>query len=635
NPYDGNVRIRECKEMIKALHDAGISVVMDVVYNHVYDIKTVSFEKMVPNYYFRMNADGSYSQASGCGNDTASERAMFRNFMIDSCRYWVDEYHVDGFRFDLMGLHDSETMNLIRNNLDQVDERITMWGEGWYMGSNFPTKTCTGAALRGATQTNGSLNERIGFFSDEIRNALKGSVFESTAKGWLQGTGSSANTIVNNIRANPSNISNPVPSKVVQYSSCHDNQTLWDRLAASQSISDFRARNTKLVQQTKLNAAFLNTSQGITFTLAGDEFGRSKDNDDNSYKSSPIENMLDWSLAESNADIVSYYAGMREIRENFSPFTANDRTAGCKTGFINPVYKKVGVADVLQTSDGYSALWTNNVEGEWNKVLVLTNNKSKTVEFTLDNDENKDWVIIANAEQAGVKSLGEVNDNVFTLAPFSAIVAVDKASFEDIGVSSDRGTVKVKAVDTVTGNTIDSYAITGTIGSGYSVVEPTSIGLEYELQKVDGDMSGVFTADDKVVTLEYGYFVPNSVKNVDLTGDGKTNINDATALQLHIAGLKTMADEYLNKADVTTDGKKNINDVTMIQRYIAGLSVGLGTVTVNYYINGTADEKAVPSTTYTGRVGTNYSSHAASMLGYQVDTENFPIEEVTVVYGNV
>ena len=633
NPYDGNVRIKECKQMIKALHDAGISVVMDVVYNHTY-ITDTSFNRTVPQYYYRMNADGSYSSASGCGNDTASERRMFRNFMIQSCRYWVDEYHVDGFRFDLMGLHDAETMNLIRANLDEVDPRISIWGEGWSMGSNFPKKTCTGAALYPATQSNSSqLDSRVGFFSDEIRDALKGSVFEKKAKGWLQGSGSTTKTVIDNIRANPSNIGSAVPSKVVQYSSCHDNQTLWDRLADSQDITDFRARTGILVQETKLNAAFLHTSQGITFTLAGEEFGRSKDNDENSYSSSATENMLDWSLAQSNSDIVSYYAGLRKIRENFSPFTANDRTAKCATDYINPEYTQIGVASVLKTCDGYSALWTNNVEGEWSKMLVLTNNKNKKVSYSLNN-ENTDWVIIADDQQAGVKKLSEVNDNVFTLAPRSAVIAVDKASFESVNVSNDRGSVSVKAVDSVTGKIIDSYAITGKIGDNYSVSVPKTIGEEYDLLSVSGDMEGVFASVDKEVLMNFGYFVPDSIKNIDLNGDGKTNINDATALQLHLAALKTMPDEYLEKADVSSDGNKNINDVTMIQRYIAGLSVGLGTVTVNYYKTGT-DEKAIPSLVYTGRVGSSYTSKAASLLGYELNTENYPTENVTVAYGNV
>ncbi|MBQ7505556.1 MAG: type I pullulanase [Ruminococcus sp.] len=633
NPYDGNVRIKECKQMIQALHNAGISVIMDVVYNHTY-VTDTCFSRTLPNYYYRMKDDkGTYSSASGCGNDTASERAMFRKYMIESCRYWVDEYHVDGFRFDLMGLHDSETMNMIRANLDEVDSRIAMWGEGWYMGSNFPSKTCSGNALVPATQANSSkLDKRIGFFSDEIRDALKGSVFQKTAKGWLQGSGSSAATVSDSIRANPGNIKNAVPSQVVQYASCHDNQTLWDRLADSQGYKDFRAREDDLVKETKLCAAFLHTSQGITFTLAGEELGRSKDNDENSYSSPADENMIDWSLAQSNADIASYYAGMRQIRENFSPFMATDREAACAVNYINPTYRDVGGADILSGSDGYSALWTNNVNGEWAKLLVLTNNKNKSVTYTLDN-ANSDWVIIADDQQAGVRKIGEVNDNTFTLASRSALIAVDKASFDSVGVTSDRGAVKVVAKDNVTGKTIDSYTITGKVGTGYSIAEP-KVGEEYTIENVDGDMEGVFTEEDKQVTLNYAYYVPASVEDIDLNGDGKSNINDATDLQLDIAAKKALPEPFKAKADVTLDGKTNINDVTMIQRYIADLSVGIGKVTVNYYKTGT-EETVIPTVVHKARVGTTYTSEAPTALGYALNTSEMPEETVTVPYGNI
>ena len=634
NPYDGNVRIKECKQMIQALHNAGISVVMDVVYNHTY-ITDSCFNRTLPGYYYRMkDSNGTYSSASGCGNDTASERAMFRKYMIDSCLYWVNEYHIDGFRFDLMGLHDTETMNLIREELDSVDPRVSMWGEGWIMGSAFPTYTCTGKKLKPANQMRASLlNKRIGFFSDEIRDALKGSPFEKNAADWLQGAGSSVKTLISSITAKPTNISGSVPTNVVQYSSCHDNQTLWDRLADSQDYKDFRTRESVLAAQTKLNAAYLNTSMGITFTLAGEELGRSKDNDDNSYASPADENMIDWSLVKTNADIASYYAGLRQIRENFSPFTAEDRgDVNCRTRIINPQYNS---SSILVGSMGYSALWTNTTEGEWNKLLVIANNKGKSLNYTLDN-ENSEWVVIANDRQAGVKKLDTVSDNNFTIAPRSVIIAVDKESFESVGITSGRGTVNVTAVDSVTGRTMDSYTVTGKIGDNYSIPEPAGVGMEYELQDITGDTDGVFTEENKDVIMRYGCYVPQSVKNVDLNGDGKTSINDATVLQLDIAAKKPLADEYIDRADVTRDGKKNINDVTMIQRYIAGLSVGIGTVTVNFFINGTEDEKAAQSVVYKGRVGTDYSYEPLSLFAYSLDSTKLPpVNTVTVAYGNV
>ena len=181
NPYDGNVRINECKQMIQALHEAGIGVIMDVVYNHTYASDTSFFQLTVPNYYYRFNKTGGWSAGSGCGNDTASEREMFRKFMIDSCRYWVEEYHVDGFRFDLMGLHDVETMNQIRADLDTIDPKLVMYGEGWNMSSEFDPTDCEGNTVLGASQRNAAvLDERVGMFNDQIRDGLKGNVFSNT-----------------------------------------------------------------------------------------------------------------------------------------------------------------------------------------------------------------------------------------------------------------------------------------------------------------------------------------------------------------------------------------------------------------------------------------------------------------------
>ena len=178
NPYDGNVRINECKQMIQALHEAGIGVVMDVVFNHTYK-QDSCFTAVVPDYYYRINADGTFSNQSGCGNDTASERYMYRRYMMDMLQYWVDEYHIDGYRFDLMGIHDVETMNLIRAMLDETDERILMYGEGWSGNSTFDPVSCTGTPVLGCTQKNADVtSDRIAFFNDQMRDALKGGVFD-------------------------------------------------------------------------------------------------------------------------------------------------------------------------------------------------------------------------------------------------------------------------------------------------------------------------------------------------------------------------------------------------------------------------------------------------------------------------
>ena len=220
NPYDGNVRINECKQMIKALHDAGIGVIMDVVYNHTYRGEDSYFNRTVPNYYYRMNSDGTFSDGSACGNDTASEHKMFRKFMIDSITYWASEYHIDGFRFDLMGLHDCDTMNQIRYALDEINPQILMYGEAW----DLKTACDDGTAL--ATQANmDKLDSRIGAFDDTVRDAIKGNTFDATDKGFLA-SGKKTGNIKIGLSGECVNGWASAPTQSVVYSSCHDNYTL-------------------------------------------------------------------------------------------------------------------------------------------------------------------------------------------------------------------------------------------------------------------------------------------------------------------------------------------------------------------------------------------------------------------------
>ncbi len=624
NPYDGNVRIKECKSMIQALHKAGISVIMDVVYNHTFSTDSC-FEYTVPNYYYRMKSDGGYSNGSGCGNETASENLMFRNYMIQSCLYWVNEYHIDGFRFDLMGLHDCETMNLIRDEIDKVDPKITMWGEGWTGGSStFPSTTCSGAAFKQATQAGAPvLNERIAFFNDGIRDGLKGGVFQKTNTGWVQGTKGSYITVANGILANTKSGTwhSKQPSQCVTYASCHDNQTLWDRLADSQNLTEyFRKRHPLLVSESKLTGGIMAMSQGVFFTLAGEEMGRSKDNDANSYKSSPDLNKIDWSLAKSNADIVSYYKGMLDIRKHFSPLTDD----------TNESAKDYLLYSGVDASFTYAAVWTNKKEGEWKKLAVLANTDSKAAEFTLNEYEGTtDWVIIANDQQAGVKKLAS-NGKKFTIPAKSMIVAVDKASFDKVALKSDQGTVNVLAKNAVTGEVLDKYSITGKIGSAYSIAQP-SVGTKYDITEVKGNMDGTFTEADQNVELNYGFYAPESVKK-DINGDSKTNICDVTFIQKGIAKIINFTDEQKALADVNVDGVVDINDATMLQKHIAKQSVGTGKVTVNYYENNTT-YKIAKSVTYEGRVGETYVLPVAKALGYAIDETKLPPESVKVPYG--
>lgn len=626
NPYDGNVRIKECKQMIQALHNAGISVVMDVVYNHTYSADSC-FERTVPNYYYRMKNDGSYSNGSGCGNETASENLMFRNYMIQSCLYWVNEYHVDGFRFDLMALHDVETMNLIRAELDKVDPKLTTWGEGWTGGSSTsPSTTCTGAAFKQAKQSSAKdLNERVGFFNDGIRDGLKGSVFQKTGAGWIQGTTGSYQNVIYGILANVKNGSwHPrQPSQCVTYASCHDNQTLWDRLCDSQALNDyFRRRHPILVAENKLTGGILAMSQGVTFMLAGEEMGRSKDNDENSYASDAKLNMLDWEQAKTNADIVSYYKGMLKIRNSFSPLY--DDTNASQEGYT--IYS--GSKNSTLT---YAAVWDNKTEGEWSKLAVLANADKVDTEFTIEErDGVTDWVIIANDKYAGVKAISE-NGKTFKIPAKSMVIAVDKASFDKVGLKSDLGVVTVKHVNGVTGETIEESAVTGTVGSKYSLSIPSSLGKEFDVSEIDGDMDGTFKEDTQNVTVTYGYYVPESVKT-DLNGDGKYNINDVTYMQRALANIISIDDAKKKQADVNFDGVFDVNDVTMYQKGLARFNVSTGHVIVNYY-NKDTNDKILSSVDYEGKVGETYEIPKGVALGYQLDTTQLPEEKVVVPYG--
>lgn len=623
NPYDGNVRIKECKEMIQALHNAGISVVMDVVYNHTYSYDSC-FEATVPNYYYRMTSTGAYSNGSGCGNETATERLMFRNYVIQSCLYWVNEYHVDGFRFDLMGVMDVETMNLIREALDKVDTRLTMWGEGWTGGTcTYPETTCTGETLKAGIQGNSkSLNERVAFFNDGIRDAIKGGVFHADEIGWVQGDATCYSNLYLGLNATGSKSwSARSPQQCVTYSSCHDNLTLWDKLCYSNNLSSYyRGRNEKLLSQNRLSAGIITMSQGITFFLAGEEMCRSKDGDENSYSSAATENMIDWSLVESNADMVSYYKGLLDIRKNFAPLTDNT-----KSSLGN--YSYYGNSKV--TSKTLAVVISNKTEGQWSNLAVLANNSKEDIEYTLPNSI-KDWVIISDGKEAGTTALSTVTGGNFTIPACSMVIAVDKDSYNSVNLANKLGKVTINSYNLNTKELIDSRIIKGTIGSKYNATPSTSIGADYVQSKVEGETTGVFTAEDKTVNYYFGYYVPESLTK-DLDGDSKVNINDATLIQKALAKMVTLTDAQTAIADYNYDGTVDINDVTMLQKHLSGMSVGSGTVKVNYYKTGTT-EKVASSVEYTGLVGSTYTATSTQALGYNLNGD-LPNETVNIAYG--
>ncbi len=623
NPYDGNVRINECKQMIQALHDAGIGVIMDVVYNHTYLSDTSNFQLAVPNYYYRMNAAGGWSSASGCGNDTASERAMFRKFMIDSCRYWTEEYHIDGFRFDLMGLHDAETMNLIREDLDAIDSRIIMYGEGWNMSSSaFDTTTCAGTKTMSCYQQNAEfISDRIGMFNDQIRDALKGNVFSNTATGFLQGSKSSAGGISYGIRANTvgrGGTWKPVaPSQCVTYTACHDNHTLYDRLVASVYGEDanYRQRYADLIAMNKLSATIVGTSQGICFYYAGEEMARSKDGDHNSYNAPVEENMMDWELVATNADLVSYYKGIIDIRKAFSPFTTPDTS-------VSSNYTLNGSLTAVTDTIGFTV--SNDTEGEWDKLAVIYNsNPNEAIEVTMRDDTVQNWVVIADNTCAGVDALYEVEGNTFTVAPSSALIAVDKASFEAVGLESGDSKVVVKHIDSATGEVLTSQVITGEIGTGYVTAADSSLSLVYDIEKIEGDAKGTFAEGTVNVTYYYKPYVAPSLLEGDVTGDGLVNIKDATYVQKAVAKVVALTEEQEALADYDINGEVNIKDATMLQKHLAKINVSIATVTTNFLTvkdDGT-EVTLAPAVVKEYRVGAEYQTAPIAIELYKVSEE--------------
>ncbi|AWB44472.1 type I pullulanase [Paenibacillus sp. CAA11] len=318
DPYKPAVRIAELKQMIQALHDRGLRVVMDVVYNHVYDGYIVNFTRLVPGYYLRYTPDHKFSNGSGCGNDVASERRMVTKFIVDSVLYWAREYHIDGFRFDLMGLLDVNTMNELRRRLDEVDPSILLYGEGWMMDTALPPR-------QRANQQQAGRMPKIGHFNDVIRNALKGHVFEYTAQGFVTGGKGLEDEVrkgvVGGIAYNDDIVSfveEPVQS--INYVECHDNHTLWDKIMLSTGTDS----NLLRPAMHRLASAIILTSQGIPFIHAGQEFLRTKDGVENSYKSEDLVNRLDWDRCNVHQEDVQFMKRLIELRKEHAAFRLRD-----------------------------------------------------------------------------------------------------------------------------------------------------------------------------------------------------------------------------------------------------------------------------------------------------------------------
>lgn len=559
NPKKGEVRIKECKQMIQALHNAGIGVIMDVVYNHTYTSDSW-LQRTVPNYYYRMNNDGTFSNGSGCSNDTASEHLMFRKYMIDSVTYWASEYHIDGFRFDLMGLHDVTTMNSIRTALDNLyadgsGSQILMYGEAWDMATN-----CDEGTVLASQKNLKQLSDRIGAFDDTIRDAIKGStggtdgafVQEGSRRANLK-TGIAGQSDTTTGWAN-------VPSQCVTYASCHDNLCLYDKLVGSVYGADgkYRKRYEDLVAMNKLSAAIVITSQGIPFSLGGEEFCRSKDGDENSYASSRKENMLDWENVDLYSDVIEYYRGLYKIRDAFAAFS--DSTAATANSLTY-------LSDVPKGVMGYTI---NNTEsGKWSQMCVIFNGSDSAQNVTAKGD----WVVLADNKTAGLRNIKNVTNSVKVEA-HSAVIMVDTKSYDSAGIMDDEGAVVIDYYDNKTEKLIKSQTLTGELGTSYDVTNLAST-LNYDVKKTDGEIKGVFTdqvGHAKVYVEGYdGEMSTVTVKFVDETNN--TEIEDSFLVknrkgeQYYTPDLPSIKNYKLVLDDLPTNGAGKLDSASKTVTY--------------------------------------------------------------------
>ena len=412
NPFDGKVRINEFKKLIQSFHSNNIGVILDVVYNHTGDTENSIFNQLVPNYYYRQNNEGGFSNASACGNETASERPMYRKFMIESLLYWVNEYHIDGFRFDLMGIHDLKTMELIRDTLIKVKPDILLYGEGWTAGgSPLPDN-------KRAIKSNIQTLTGIAAFSDEIRDGLKGHVFTPSEKGFISGKHDLAESVrfgivggvfhpqINYNKVNYTKAPWAVePNQTVVYTSCHDNHTLWDRLEIANPTVSVQDRTS----MQKLALGIVLTSQGISFLHAGCEFLRTKNGVENSYESPDAINQMDWVRKDANSMVMDYVQKLIQLRKT------------------HPAFRLGNAADIRQhitfSKDPKEGLIEFSIEKApnepWKYIHIMINgtDKDQNVSFPY-----ADWRTIVDDQNVFLMPNGGFKGRSAKIKPFSMLI---------------------------------------------------------------------------------------------------------------------------------------------------------------------------------------------------------------------
>ena len=411
DPYNGEVRVKEFKQMVKDLHDNGISVIMDVVYNHVYDAKGFCFNQIVPGFFSRITPMGNYSAGSGCGNDTASEREMVKKYIVDSVNYWADEYHIDGFRFDLVGLIDTETVNEVVKTVHEKHPNVIFYGEGWTMDTEMTKEGYTMATQRNSKET-----PDFAYFSDTIRDAIRGPMTNTSQPGYCSGGSGFGGNIVSCFKGMPSWCK--TPTQTINYASCHDNNALFDRIIMATPKASFEDR----VRMNNLAAAIVMTSQGTPLFQAGEEMLRSKPlpdgtYDHNSYKSPDSVNSLKWNdlNQELYLDTYRYYQGLIAFRKAHPALRMTD-----------PEQVQSSITAITDSNTSTLAFQIEGgVNGEQSEGLyVIFNPRSEAADMTLPEGQ---WTVYINGEEAGTTPLNTVEGSV-SVDPISAMVLVKEST---------------------------------------------------------------------------------------------------------------------------------------------------------------------------------------------------------------
>ncbi|MBC3538385.1 type I pullulanase [Rufibacter sediminis] len=410
DPYRAEVRIKEFKQMVKGFHDQGLGVVLDVVYNHTGLTKGSNFNLEFPDYYYRQTPDGKYSDASACGNETASERAMMRKFIIESCKFWASEYHLDGFRFDLMAIHDLETMNQLSAELKKINPSIILYGEGWTAGSS-PLPDHAKALKANTHQL-----AHFAAFSDDLRDAVKGSVFDEKSRGFVSGAKDTEESIKFGVVGSVPhpqvdlqkvNYSKAFwarePWQALSYVSCHDNLTLFDKL----KVSHPKASPEQLRKMHLLASAIVLTSQGTAFLHAGEELLRTKNGEHNSYNLPDAVNQINWNWKVAHLQVFTYYKNLIALRKAHPAFRMPT------TELVN---KHLEFKTTFPGLVGYQL--KNHAYGDaWKNILVYYNGRETSAEIRV----NGEWTVAAEGETITPQAGRKVKEKV-TVPPVSMFI---------------------------------------------------------------------------------------------------------------------------------------------------------------------------------------------------------------------